>query len=167
MRSVRIIVGLVFCVSFAAACPDSESGGAEVPPAVASACEAVGACGGSEEQMECETAFVLVSAPAGCLDAVETAPCEEHAADSPSYTDTCFPSCNSEGEHTCNGDGTLTVCGDVSGELRAITLNCTAVCESKGYPFTGTCGPEYNGHTTPKGIVCWCDADGEAVGYGQ
>lgn len=148
-------------ISFGFACKGNDRGSGSASAMLEAACTAVEACEGDEGRMECEATFTVAVPPPGCLQAVETASCEDHAADDPPYTDTCFPPCNAPEQH-CEG-GTVAGCSEFEDGLRELQLDCAEICAQQGFRFSGTCGEAF-GEQQLRHEVCWCEGNNGPVG---
>jgi hypothetical protein len=109
-----------------------------------------------------DTDGILISE--ACAQAVEAAPCSEHALDVPSWENVCFPKC-SMGQAQCNTDGTVTICSPYlngAADLRWMTFLCATICSQMNkpgsgdpYKFSGKCttniGPFYD---EAKACIC-------------
>lgn len=113
-------------------------------------CNALDACGAGGA--DCEATFEALILPGGCEEAIIAADCADHQAETPSYTDLCFPSCGIDSS-ACAGD-IITACY----QGRTMTSYCTGVCKLAGRTYTGVCADEYMGQTSETGMdVCWCE----------
>lgn len=118
------------------------------------ACDAVEACEGATGRADCEALFDVIVASSACLDAVQTASCEDHAQENAPYIDVCAPPCDGSAP-VCHDDGTLTGCLPLNGQSRLTTVRCEAACETQGLIYSGACGRAYEGQTTSQD-QCWC-----------
>jgi hypothetical protein len=104
---------------------------------------------------ECVDIYSLVRVSQACLDALKAASCEDLGDNGSATSDVvknCFPSC-SGGADSCNGDGTITHCGDG----KAVTLDCAGVCDQAGKEYSGTCGTSFGEQASSDGNAkCWC-----------
>lgn len=160
IRRCGVFAWWIACVI--AGCPGDD--GASEEASLVGACDAVEACEGARGRMQCEAIFEVLAPPSGCLEAVETASCEDHAADDPPYTDVCFPLCDAAGQH-CNGEATVTSCAELDGMLREVTADCDKVCRKQKLSFSGTCGMSFGSNRSAR-EVCWCEGSSGSVGIG-
>ena len=115
--------------------------------------KAVTTCGDTSTKVsDCVATFAAVRVTPDCADALETASCSDLATTTSSVDDVCFPSCSQPGSQSCNGDGTLSVCGSSS---KALVYDCAATCTAVKKTWTGVCGTSNEGQTSPK-PKCWC-----------
>ena len=119
----------------------------------------VNTCGGAEVPYnECVDTYTLLRVAPACVDAMNALTCEELLSDSESSADAvCSPPCSTEGSQSCNGDGTISMCvrSKSSGDLRTLTVDCSALCAANTLTFSGICGTTYEGVTDEK-QKCWC-----------
>lgn len=161
--SRRAVVLVVCALTAIGACDSSESsGGGGAASKVDAVCDAVAACEGADGRAQCESLFSLVDVSSACDTAIKHASCADHAQNRPSYTDTCFPPCDAT-KSECAGQGSLTKCDELLGELRLTTLDCNAVCKKQGLAYSGECGTSFMGETSAE-PVCWCVAGSGSTG---
>ncbi|MDF2695976.1 MAG: hypothetical protein K0S65_4359 [Labilithrix sp.] len=112
----------------------------------------VNTCGNSAITVsDCIKSFAAVRVTADCAAALEGASCTEFSPGSDVQT-SCFPACDTPGGQSCNGDGTLSTCGEAS---TLVVLDCKAACSAEGKSWTGECGTSGNGQTSST-EKCWC-----------
>jgi hypothetical protein len=150
----RALLGLGLMTMVACGGGDDDGGGGGVTCAQAAA--AIGDCGGELTEADFLESCDLFRYPDACLSAVAAAECAEHDEDMPSYSDTCFPSCNASDPAVCNDDDSITLCN----EGAELTVYCEALCQQQEVPsaYTGTCAAEYMDMPSSTGApVCWCE----------
>jgi len=134
----------------------------------AGACLAVTACAGTYTFDDCYSLYCnqdgLITVPsAKCLDAIESASCEDHdQLGIGSYYDVCFPSCSQATSRCVNDEDALWICAETGGgDLVANTVTCESICKSSESPtaYTGFCGTTTPSGQTSRGgkPVCWCE----------
>lgn len=126
--------------------PVANGGGSAATPAtsslvgidVKSFCnKATTGCGDtSTKESDCEAMFSAVRVSKDCAAALENASCQDLSSGAGAVT-SCFPSCSNPGTTKCNGDGTLSVCGNAS---KALVYDCAATCSEVGKSWSGNCG---------------------------
>jgi hypothetical protein len=115
--------------------------------------KAVTSCGtGKAKLSECLAAFAAVRVSPECADALLNASCSDLASTTSSVDSICFPPCSTPGT-TCNGDGTLSICGNAS---KTLVYDCKTSCSTvSGNTWTGICGKSAEGKTSEQD-KCWC-----------
>jgi hypothetical protein len=104
---------------------------------------------------DCKKQYAVFRVSQACKDGLASATCEDLKSPTSPLSKTCFPACDSAGAQTCNGDGTITVCGAVNGGNATIVVDCAALCTANSATFSGTCGKSAGGQTSDKD-KCWC-----------
>lgn len=134
-----MIVGLFSCSDGG----DGGAGRAEAP--CEKLCREIDSrCGTNDYEGCSNTLCDLMIPPAGCFDALESAPCAQ-VNKIGEVTDVCFPPCSTR-DATCQGDQ-VTQCTEVFDDsLRAVTSDCRRICEAKGKSYSGVCSDHAGAH---------------------
>lgn len=133
---------------------DGTTGTSRVALDVKSFCnKAVTTCGdNATSESDCEAMFAAVRVTQDCATALLNASCDDLAGGS-GAVGSCFPSCTTPGATTCNGDGTLSVCGNAS---KALVYDCATTCTEVGKSGSGKCGTA-NDNSGNSGQKCLCN----------
>lgn len=121
-------------------------------------CQSVDARCGTSDLQDCTTTLCgLVTPPAGCLDAVETAACTDLEQLTGSWLDVCFPPCDERGA-TCDDDRVTQCTDEITGDLRRVVTDCVDACEDADRTYSGTCDDNYGSQQSQTGFdICWCE----------